>query len=112
MPKISSSVEFSKSKEALGLIPALRQALDECYLLNNNSYTTCTVAENDLTGLQTKLGVVWAPKYFLGPTVTAAGGGADYVITIKNATDNANYITYTSATKATKGFGTYSKISN
>jgi len=105
MPKISSSVTFSKAKEALGVIPTIRQAMDECYLLNNNKYTGCGA---DLAAL----GITWVPKYFNAPTITVAGTGASYTIDIVYTADAGNTINYSSATQKVTGAGAFAKLSN
>ena len=48
LPRLFSTVEFSRSGEALAAFSSLRSSLERCYL-QNSSYNTCTIATIDLT---------------------------------------------------------------
>ena len=49
LPRLFSTVEFSRSGEALASFASLRSSLERCYLMNNSTYAPCTLASLDLT---------------------------------------------------------------
>ena len=48
LPRFFSTVEFSKSSEALTSLGTLRESMERCYLAAGGSYATCTIANLDL----------------------------------------------------------------
>ncbi|MCD4779380.1 MAG: prepilin-type N-terminal cleavage/methylation domain-containing protein [Candidatus Omnitrophica bacterium] len=48
LPRFFSTVEFSRSTEALSASSSIRQSLERCYLGNNGNYVGCTLAAIDL----------------------------------------------------------------
>jgi prepilin-type N-terminal cleavage/methylation domain-containing protein len=42
LPRFFSTVEYSKSTEALGAMSAIRQSMERCYLQRSGSYSNCT----------------------------------------------------------------------
>jgi prepilin-type N-terminal cleavage/methylation domain-containing protein len=46
LPRFFSTVEFSRSTEALASLTALRQSMERCYLSHNGSYASCSVLTN------------------------------------------------------------------
>lgn len=43
LPRLFSTVEFSRSAEALASFATIRGALERCYLMNNSTYVGCTL---------------------------------------------------------------------
>jgi len=41
LPRLFSTVEFSRSAEALSAIATIRSSMERCYLANNGSYVNC-----------------------------------------------------------------------
>ena len=51
LPRFFSTVEFSRSTEAMGSMSALRQSMERCYLANSGTYagaTPCNIGNIDL----------------------------------------------------------------
>lgn len=48
LPRFFSTVEFSRSTEALTSITAVRQAMERCYLQRNGTYVNCALANLDI----------------------------------------------------------------
>ncbi len=46
LPRLFSTVEFSRSTEALNAIGVIRQSVERCALMNDTSYATCGVFAN------------------------------------------------------------------
>ncbi len=46
LPRFFSTVEFSRSTEALTSFTALRQSMERCYLSAGGTYTTCNNLDN------------------------------------------------------------------
>ena len=46
LPRLFSTVEFSRSTEALNAIGVIRQSVERCALLNDQVYTTCNAFAN------------------------------------------------------------------
>jgi len=100
VPKITSSVTFAKSKEVLGALPSIRSALEECYLLNSNSYATC----NSLA----LLSVTFVPKYFNAPSISTTG--TRYTVAFVSKLSASDTITYYSQNGSLVGAGNFVKI--
>lgn len=87
MPKITSSINFSKAKEALSAISMIRQAMDECYTINGNNYSSCRgLADIGIVGFR--------PKYFEDPEIRPDGTGAHYFVRFTSNTGATDTITY------------------
>jgi prepilin-type N-terminal cleavage/methylation domain-containing protein len=43
LPRLFSTVEFSRSAEALAAFATIRGAMERCYLMNNATYVGCTL---------------------------------------------------------------------
>ncbi len=113
MPKITSSLTFAKSKEALGAIPSFRQAMEECYLLNNGSYDATACSCTDTATCKTNLGVEFAGKYFGTMAITGKDKTYDIVLTCtaSDCDNRVDIITYDSASGGSvTGGGAFSKI--
>ena len=82
LPRLFSTVEFSRSGEALASFSSLRSSLERCYL-QNSSYATCTMATIDLTDPGTSpnahfsygVGGQTATGYLITATRTTRDGG-------------------------------------
>ncbi len=48
LPRFFSTIEYSRSTEALAAISALRQSSERCYLSNGGTYAGCTIGAIDL----------------------------------------------------------------
>ena len=48
LPRFFSTVEFSRSQEALSTIAAIRGALERCYLSKGGNYTACALGNLDI----------------------------------------------------------------
>ncbi|MBI5415361.1 MAG: prepilin-type N-terminal cleavage/methylation domain-containing protein [Candidatus Omnitrophica bacterium] len=48
LPRFFTTVEFSKSMEALMSMGTLRGSMERCYMASSGSYTTCTLANLDM----------------------------------------------------------------
>jgi prepilin-type N-terminal cleavage/methylation domain-containing protein len=96
LPRFFSTVEFSKSTEALTAIGTLRESLERCYLAIPNTYVGCGLANLDIEDPGTSPGARFA--YALsglaaaGYTITATRNttdGGDGTSTIRLIQDNA-----------------------
>ena len=84
LPRFFSTVEFSRSTEALTSITAVRQAMERCYLQRNGTYVNCALVNLDIENPGT------APNAHF--TYSLAGQSATgYVITsTRNAIDGGD----------------------
>jgi len=98
MPKISGALHYAKAKEALGVIPSIRTALDACALMQNNNYTNCPTT---LAGL----GISFNGKYFDAPTIGSLAAN-NYVITVPGKSGLGSII-YTEGTQRITGTGNF-----
>jgi prepilin-type N-terminal cleavage/methylation domain-containing protein len=48
LPRFFSTIEYSRSTEALSAISALRQSVERCYLSNGGTYAGCVIGAIDL----------------------------------------------------------------
>ena len=103
MPKVTSALQFAKAKEALGVIPPMRTALDACAMMQGTTtgYTGCGANA-------TALGVQFTGKYFGQPTVTNLGANA-YTITVPG-TGGLGDIIFTHANSAITGTGNFANF--
>ena len=82
LPRFFSTVEFSRSTEALASLAALRQSMERCYLQNAGSYANCDVMANlDLENPGNSPNAHFT--YMMGPTGGGVGApvGTTYRIT-------------------------------
>ena len=92
LPRFFSTVEFSRSTEALTSFTAIRQSIERCYLQRSGNYNGCTFANNalDLENPAT------SPNSHFTYTITGTGGAGNpdatsYRITAnRNARDNGD----------------------
>ncbi|MEW5894140.1 MAG: prepilin-type N-terminal cleavage/methylation domain-containing protein [Candidatus Omnitrophota bacterium] len=91
LPRLFSTVEFSRSTEALAAIATIRSSLERCYLQNNGSYSTCVLPVLDIEDPATSPNSHFAysiqsltrPGYTIVATrTTADGGSATSTITV------------------------------
>ena len=85
LPRLFSTIEYSRSTEAFASIASVRSSMERCYLRRNNTYAACNVFANlDLQDPGTSPGsnftytwpvVPTASTYTLRATRTAANGG-------------------------------------
>lgn len=99
LPRFFSTVEYSRSTEALASISALRKSVERCYIGNNQSYVGCVVGAIDLDDPANSPGnhfaYVITPNGTIGYTIVATrntfeGGVATDTITL---TQNASGVT-------------------
>ena len=100
LPRIISSIAFTRSAEALQTIAAIRTGMEQCYLLNNNSFATC--------GALSAAGVTFVGKYFSAPTFVVAAG--TYSVIFNAVGSVADNIIYTSANQSIVGAGVFNRI--
>ena len=48
LPKLFSTIEYSRSSEALSAITSIRSSMERCKLMNANNYANCTVFGTEL----------------------------------------------------------------
>ena len=75
LPRFFSTVEFSRSTEALASISSLRQSVERCFLANGGTYVGCTIGSIDLDNPGNSPGAHFsysiAPNGAVGYTITA-----------------------------------------
>ncbi len=98
MPKVTGALHYAKAKEALGVIPSIRTALDACALMQGNNYSGCS------TNIAA-LGVSFNGKYFNTPTITGLNA-TEYVITVPGKSGIGDII-YTESTQRITGTGNF-----
>ena len=108
LPRFFSTVEYSRSTEALASISAIRQSMERCYLQADGDYTNCSDFTTDLD--------IEDPANSPNNHFTYAISGADatgYVITAsRTARDGGNvgdtvYITQDAADVTRAGTGAF-----
>lgn len=100
LPRFFSTVEFSKSSEALNSIGVLRGAMERCYLASSGTYVGCALASLDVEDPSTTPGTRFAYTLVGAPSATAytlratrnATDGGDGVSTI-TLTQTAGVVT-------------------
>lgn len=73
LPRLFSSIEFSRSTEAFATLGTIRKAMERCYLMNNQSYDTNCVSFANLD--------IGDPSAAFG---SVAGAHFDYTFTSTN----------------------------
>ncbi|HLF18507.1 MAG TPA: prepilin-type N-terminal cleavage/methylation domain-containing protein [Candidatus Omnitrophota bacterium] len=48
LPRFFSTVEFSRSTEALTSMSTVRQSIERCYIASNNNYSSCIIGAIDV----------------------------------------------------------------
>jgi prepilin-type N-terminal cleavage/methylation domain-containing protein len=109
LPRFFSTVEYSKSSEALNIMGSLRQSIERCFLQNNNTYVGCTLASLDMPDPSA------APGSHFGYTLPTLTATNFVIVGTRNAFDGGDgtsTITLTSASGAVTrtGTGVYSGI--
>jgi len=104
LPRFFSTVEYSRSTEALASITAVRQAMERCYLQRNGSYANC----NAFTALDLQDPATSPNAHFTyGISGTSATG---YTLTATRNTldggDGSSTIVLTQVTTAVSRSGT------
>ena len=96
LPRLFSTVEFSKSSEALSSISSIRSSLERCYLQSGGSYATCGAFANlDINDPSTSPNAHFTYQ-FLGVGATA------YTIRANRTTfDGGNASSYVQVTQTT-----------
>lgn len=96
LPRFFSTVEFSKSTEALTSLSVLRSSMERCYLGSGATYFGCTIATLDVADPGTSPGARFAysagSQTVAGYTVRATrntldGGTAGGTITLTQSAD-------------------------
>ncbi len=83
LPKLLTTVEFSKSAEAGSIMSSIRRALEGCYLLAGGNYASCTLDTISMENPNAQDG-----RRF---NYTVAGGAASYtIIAIRNTADGGD----------------------
>lgn len=85
LPRLFSTIEFSRSNEALKSLAEVRGSIERCYLMTND-YTLCdTFAEIDIEDPAT------APGAHFGYSIVNNGAAVGYTATAtRNAVDGGN----------------------
>ena len=96
LPRLFSTVEFSRSAEAMAAIASLRSSLERCYLQNGATYVGCTLATLDMDDPKDSPNAHFTyaidPTSEDGYTITATrndldgGDGLSTVVVTQNAT--------------------------
>lgn len=108
LPRFFSTVEFSKSTEALSSLSSIRQSMERCYLGAGGTYASCNINTLDLEnpglvpGARFSYAIVGVPtaiSYVLTATrVSVDGGTAGDTITLTQ-TGTVNGTTRSGTTK-------------
>ena len=96
LPRLFSTVEFSRSTEALSAMGSLRSSMERCLLASGNTYVGCTMATIDMANPATSPGSHFtsytiAEQIATGYTITAlrntidGGVGTDTIIVTQAA---------------------------
>ncbi|HOD12231.1 MAG TPA: prepilin-type N-terminal cleavage/methylation domain-containing protein [Candidatus Omnitrophota bacterium] len=102
MPKISGALHYAKAKEALGVIPSVRSAMDACAMMGGGEYTNCPASA-------IALGINFSgAKYFNAPTISGLTA-TEYVITVPGKSNIGNII-YTESTQRITGTGNFANF--
>lgn len=106
LPRFFSTVEFSKSSEALMSLSALRDSMERCYLGSGGTYAGCTLASLDITNPGTSPGARFA---YTNGSLSATGYTVRATRNTADGGDGTSMITLTqSATGVTRvGTGAY-----
>ena len=80
LPRFFSTVEFSRSTEALASMSSLRQSVERCYLSQGGTYAGCTVGVLDIQNPQNSPGAQF--------TYTITAVAAAYTIAAQRNTVN------------------------
>ena len=110
LPRFFSTVEYSRSTEALASITAVRQAMERCYLQRNGDYTNCNAfAALDLTDPAT------SPNAHFGYGISATSATGYTLTSTRNTLDggdgSSTIVLIQSSTNVTRsGTGSFSGI--
>ncbi len=84
LPRLFSTVEFSRSAEALSAIATIRSSMERCYLANNGTYSNCG------NGAWTQLDIVnpaSSPNAHFNYGITANGTIGYTILATRNTVD-------------------------
>ncbi|MCX5681087.1 MAG: prepilin-type N-terminal cleavage/methylation domain-containing protein [Candidatus Omnitrophica bacterium] len=99
LPRLLAAVAYSESTEALGVISAIRNSMEQCRIQNNDSYVAC----NSLVAI----GVAYTPKYFKTTPVPGDPvfncGVNGYTLTFTRSADNTSQIVFDSTGPSVDG---------
>lgn len=86
LPRLFSTVEYSRSTEALSAIASIRSSMERCYLQRSGTYAGCDVFGNlDVTNPAT------SPGAHFGTYAITSASATDYTITgTRNTVDGGN----------------------
>ena len=86
LPRLFSTVEFSRSAEALATMATIRGSLERCYLQSNGDYTNCRTATSTLGNLDID-DPATAPNAHFTYTITSASPAGYVLVATRNATE-------------------------
>jgi general secretion pathway protein G len=116
LPRFFSTVEFSRSTEALTSLSALRQSMERCYLARSGNYTACVLVTGGASNNLDLEDPATSPNNHF-TYVVSGQGAAGYVITAyRNSRDGGGgvadniSITQTSTSVTRAGAGKFSGI--
>lgn len=109
LPRFFSTVEFSRSTEALNNLGVLRQAFERCYLSRSGTYVGCTMGNIDVDDPGT------APGTHFTYSISGASATGYTIQATRNAIDGGTVtdwirITQTAASATRSGTGRFSGI--
>lgn len=90
LPRLFSTVEYSRSTEALSSIATIRSALERCYLMNNGAYTGCNMDSKAGTNSLDIPDPTSSPNAHFEYSVVADAAGAYTVLATRNDVDNGS----------------------
>ncbi len=97
LPRFFSTVEFSRSTEALSSLSAIRQSMERCFLANSGTYSGCTIGSLDLMDPGT------SPGAHFSYAVSGATGTGYTLTARRNGTDGGNSTSTITITQSSAG---------
>jgi len=119
LPRLFSTVEYSRSTEALSSFATIRSSLERCYLQNNGTYTGCTLdSKADSNNLDIP-DPSDSPNAHFEYSVTSSDGTGYTILATRNDVDNGSDdgsdmvgMLLSGSTLTRAGKGAYSAIGN
>jgi len=111
LPRLFSTIEFSRSSEAFAAATSIRSSMERCRLQNNNAFAGC----DTFTSLDIE-DPVNSPNAHFSYGIDVSGGGENYIITAtRNTVDGGTsgdtvVITVTATDIKRSGTGAFSGI--